>query len=158
MSRVATQGQPSVPFLYILERKRSKLQVTMDDPTEHVQVPSNFDPWRQDLNVTVPDGQGGWVIVTRNMMDLDQYRYYGFRLAISYGAGFGASLMLFLILILMTKHDRRKSLVFVLNATCVFLNAIRCLLFGTWVTGNFYNPYSVLSQDWSHITRGDFQP
>ncbi|USP78161.1 hypothetical protein yc1106_05435 [Curvularia clavata] len=128
----------------------------MDVPPEHVQVPLNFDPWRQDLNVTVPDGQGGWVIVTRNMMDLDQYRYYGFRLAISYGTGFGASLMLFLILLLMTKPDRRKSFVFVLNTTCVLLNAIRCLLFCAWVTGNFYNPYSVLAQDWSHITKRDF--
>jgi pheromone alpha factor receptor len=123
---------------------------------EHVQVPPNFDPWSQNLNFTVSDGEGGWVIVTKNMMDLDQYRYYGFRLAISYGAGFGASLMLFLILILMTKADRRKSFVFLLNAACVFTNAIRCLLFGTWVTGEFYNPYTVLSQDWSHITNGDF--
>ena len=128
----------------------------MDVPPEHVQVPPNFDPWRQDLNVTIPDGQGGWVIATRNMVDLDQYRYYGFRLAISYGSGFGASLMLFLVLILMTKPDRRKSFVFVLNTTCVLLNAIRCLLFCAWVTGNFYNPYSVLAQDWSHITQGDF--
>lgn len=123
---------------------------------EHVQVPPGFDPWRQDLNVIVPDGQGGWAVVTRNMMDLDQYRYYGFRLAISYGAGFGASFMVFLFLILMSKPDRRKSFVFVLNATGVLLNATRCALFGAWVTGNFYNPYSVLSQDWSHITEGDF--
>ncbi|EOA90478.1 uncharacterized protein SETTUDRAFT_102477 [Exserohilum turcica Et28A] len=123
---------------------------------QHVQVPPDFDPWSQDLNFTVPDGQGGWVVVNSNMQVLDQYRYYGFRLAISYGAGFGASLMLFLILVLMTKSERRKSSIFILNAACVFANAIRCLLFSTWVTGEFYNPYTILSQDWSRISSGDF--
>ncbi|EMD90553.1 hypothetical protein COCC4DRAFT_56759 [Bipolaris maydis ATCC 48331] len=128
----------------------------MDVPMEHVQVPPDFDPWSQNLNITVSDGQGGWVIVTRNMQDLDQYRYFGFRLAISYGAGFGACLLLFLVLLITTKADRRKSSLFLLNAACVFTNCIRCLLFSTWLTGEFYNPYSVLSQDWRRITDGDF--
>lgn len=90
------------------------------------------------------------------MKSLDDYRIYGFRLAISYGTGFGVSLMLLVVLLLLTKAEKRKSFIFFLNAACLLTNAIRCLLFCTWVTGNFYDPYTVLSGNRSRLTSADF--
>jgi pheromone alpha factor receptor len=121
-----------------------------------VQVPPNFEPWRQNFSLTVPDGNGGYSDVAINMNMLNEYRFYGFRLAISYGAGFGASFMLMIVLILFTKAEKRKSFIFLLNAACLLTNTIRCLLFCFWCTGPFYDPYIVLSEDRSHLKPKDF--
>jgi pheromone alpha factor receptor len=128
----------------------------MDGIVQSVQVPPNFDPWNQDLNLTVSDGNGGWVAVAISMKVLNDYRIYGFRLAISYGSGFGVSLMLLIVLLLLTKAEKRKSMIFFLNAACLLTNTIRCLLFCCWVTGNFYDPYTVLASNRGRLTRGDF--
>ncbi|KAG9193008.1 hypothetical protein G6011_03043 [Alternaria panax] len=128
----------------------------MDGIVQSVQVPPNFDPWNQNFSLAVPDGQGGWIAATVNMTELNDYRIYGFRLAISYGTGFGVSIMLLAVLLLLTKAEKRKSLIFFLNAACLLTNTIRCLLFCTWVTGNFYDPYTVLAADRNRLTRGDF--
>jgi pheromone alpha factor receptor len=128
----------------------------MDGTVQSVQVPPNFDPWNQDLNLTVPDDNGGWVAVAINMKVLNDYRIYGFRLAISYGSGFGVSFMLLIVLLFLTKAEKRKSMIFFLNAACLLTNTIRCLLFCCWVTGNFYDPYTVLASNRGRLTRGDF--
>jgi len=128
----------------------------MEDTVQNVQVPSNFDPWAQPLNFTVSDHNGGWVLMQASWEDLDAWRIYDFRVGISYGVGFGASLMLLMVLLLLTKAEKRKSHVFLLNAACLLTNSIRCLLFCTWITGNFNNPYSVMSQSWDRLTRDDF--
>ncbi|EFQ94606.1 hypothetical protein CFE70_004850 [Pyrenophora teres f. teres 0-1] len=128
----------------------------MDDTMQSVHVPPNFDPWTQPLNFTMSDGNGGWILIQKSWEDLDTWRIYDFRVGISYGVGFGASLMLLLTLLLLTKAEKRKSCIFLLNAACLLTNGIRCLLFCTWITGNFNNPYSVMSQSWEHITGYDF--
>lgn len=111
----------------------------MDGIAQSIQVPPNFDPWNQNFTLAVSDGYGEWLAVPVNMKSLDDYRIYGFRLAISYGTGFGVSLMLLVVLLLLTKAEKRKSFIFFLNAACLLTNTIRCLLFCTWVTGNFYD-------------------
>jgi pheromone alpha factor receptor len=128
----------------------------MDDIAQSVQVPPNFDPWNQILSITVPDGNGGWVAVPINMNDFNDYRIYGFRLAISYGAGFGVSFLLLFVLLLLTKTEKRKSFVFLLNSASLLTNTIRCLLWCFWVTGNFYDPYTVMAQNRGRLTPGDF--
>ncbi|KAH8640566.1 pheromone receptor [Alternaria alternata] len=128
----------------------------MDGIAQSIQVPPNFDPWNQNFTLAVSDGYGEWLAVPVNMKSLDDYRIYGFRLAISYGTGFGVSLMLLVVLLLLTKVEKRKSFIFFLNAACLLTNTIRCLLFCTWVTGNFYDPYTVLSGNRSRLTSADF--
>lgn len=123
---------------------------------QSVQVPRNFDPWTQPLNFTASNGNGGWIAVHRSWQELDTWRIYNFRVGISYGVGFGASLMLLMTLLLLTKAEKRRSSIFLLNAACLLTNGIRCLLFCTWITGNFNNPYSVMSQDWDRLTARDF--
>ena len=74
----------------------------MNGIAQSIQVPPNFDPWNQNFTLAVPDGYGEWLAVPVNMKSLDDYRIYGFRLAISYGTGFGVSLMLLVVLLLLT--------------------------------------------------------
>jgi pheromone alpha factor receptor len=111
----------------------------------------DLDRWTQ--NIYLIDGHGD--NVTLSMKDMDAYRLFGFRLAINYGCQVGASIMLLLVLLLLTRAEKRKSYIFVLNASCLFLNTIRCILLCTWVTSGYNNPYSLLVEDYSRITSGD---
>jgi pheromone alpha factor receptor len=111
----------------------------------------DFDRWTQ--NIYLINGHGD--NVTLSMQAMDAYRLFGFRLAINYGCQVGASIMLLLVLLLLTRAEKRKSYIFVLNASCLFLNAIRCILLCTWVTSSYNNPYTLLVEDYSRITSGD---
>jgi pheromone alpha factor receptor len=121
----------------------------MDNST----LPFDFDPWTQEFSFV--DGRSGEILI-RAMQDLDQYRLYGFRLAINYACQVGASFMLLLVLLLLTKADKRKSYIFILNSGCLLLNTIRCVMLCTFVTSGFYNPYSQLSGDFRQLTHSDY--
>lgn len=114
-------------------------------------VPSSFDPWTQEVTLLWQDGSN----FTVTMADFDFFHLYGIRRAINIGTQIGASIMLLFVLILLTKSEKRKSWIFVMNALCLITNAIRCILSCTFLTGNFWNLYSQVSGDWSRITSAD---
>ena len=103
--------------------------------------PATFDPWHQDINMYRPDG----ALLTVNMGLVDEYRLYTTRLSISFGSQIGASLMLLLVLVLLTRSEKRKSLIFILNACCLFFNTIRLIFASCYLTGNLMHPYGLLS-------------
>jgi pheromone alpha factor receptor len=103
--------------------------------------PATFDPWHQDINMYMPDGS----LLTVNMGLVDKYRLYTTRLSISFGSQVGGSLMLLLVLVLLTRSEKRKSLIFILNALCLFFNTIRLIFASCYLTGNLVHPYNLLS-------------
>lgn len=103
--------------------------------------PTTFDPWHQDLTMYAPDGS----ILTVNMDLVNEYRLYSSRLGISFGSQVGASFVLLLVLILLTRSEKRKSLIFILNALCLLVNTIRLIFSSCYVTGNLMHPYNLLS-------------
>jgi pheromone alpha factor receptor len=103
--------------------------------------PATFDPWHQDINMYMPDGS----LLTVNMGLVDKYRLYTTRLSISFGSQIGGSLMLLLVLVLLTRSEKRKSLIFILNACCLFFNTIRLIFASCYLTGNLVHPYNLLS-------------
>ena len=110
-----------------------------------------FDAWTQSFTFVGPEG----VQMGSTMQILDEYRLYGIRIAINYACQVGATFMLLLVLLLLTKTEKRKSYIFILNASCLLLNTIRCVMLCTWVTSGYYNPYTVLSGDYGNITSAD---
>ena len=90
-----------------------------------------------------------------SMADLDFYRSYGLRTSINYGTQIGASFVLLLILFLFTRRDKRRSVIFCLNASSLIFNAFRSGLQCGYFTGPFYNPYSYFSGDFSRIRPAD---
>lgn len=120
----------------------------MDDPDHH---PHTFDPWTQPLTLYLQDGTN----FTVGMEDLNYYRLYGCRLAINYGTQIGASMLLLLILLLLTRAEKRRSWIFLVNAFCLTANTIRCILLCLFLTGSMWHPYSQLSGDWSRVTKSD---
>ncbi|OAL48990.1 hypothetical protein IQ07DRAFT_569186 [Pyrenochaeta sp. DS3sAY3a] len=110
-----------------------------------------FDPWMQPITLYFQDGTN----FTIGVEDLDNYRLYGCRLAINYGSQIGASVILLLVLLLLTRAEKRKSFIFLANAFCLTANTIRCILLCRFLTGSMWHPYSQFAGDWSRVTTSD---
>lgn len=57
--------------------------------------------------------------------------------------------MLLLVLLLLTKREKRRSWIFFMNGICLSLNIVRSVLQCLWLTGSFWNVYSQLAYDTS---------
>ncbi|KAK4556912.1 pheromone alpha factor receptor [Recurvomyces mirabilis] len=98
-----------------------------------------FDYYNQDFVLTAPDGITAVPASLADVLKLD-------RLIATQGVVFGVQAgitgLLFLILLLMTKRDKRQSAVFLLNITALLLIFITCVLWCVSLTGVFYNFYN----------------
>ncbi|KAH6625302.1 fungal pheromone mating factor STE2 GPCR-domain-containing protein [Boeremia exigua] len=103
--------------------------------------PTTFDPWLQNVTMYAPDGS----ILVVNMEMVNFYRLYTARRGISFGSQIGSSFMLLLVLVLLTRTEKRKSLIFILNALCLFTNTARTIFSACYLTGNIMHPYGLLS-------------
>tara|TARA_R110002003_G_scaffold171_5_gene13906 strand:+ start:4938 stop:5918 length:981 start_codon:yes stop_codon:yes gene_type:complete len=116
-----------------------------------VMMPTDFNPWNQTIVLYNSDGSNATVTVE----DFNMLRIYAARLGINYGSQIGASLVLLLILILLTRAEKRKSSIFIVNALCLLANAIRCILFSCYATSAMMHPYTLLSGDYTHVKHKD---
>lgn len=114
-------------------------------------LPPGFDLWTQNFTLLLADGSTFNV----SMSDVNSYRLYSTRLAISYGTQLGASILLLLVLLLLTRSEKRKSSIFILNALCLVGNSLRCIFSCCFLTGNLMHPYTQLSGDPSRATTSD---
>ena len=112
---------------------------------------ANFDPWRQTIPISDEYGN----VLEVSMAELSVRQVYVTASAINYGAQIGASFMLLLVLLLLTKASKRRSYIFLVNGFCLLINTIRCILLACLLTSNWYNPYTQLSADYSHITNAN---
>lgn len=106
-----------------------------------------FNPYTQV--VTVLDAQQNPLNVS--ITDVDAYYGYGVRICINYSSQIGASLLLLVVLLLLTRKDKRWSPIFTLNTISLALNTIRNLLQILYFTGPFYETYAYLSGDYSQV-------
>lgn len=118
---------------------------------EYSPLPPGFDLWTQNITLFLADGSTFNV----SMNDVNNYRLYSTRLAISYGTQVGASILLLLVLLLLTRSEKRKSSIFILNALCLVGNSMRCIFSCCFLTGNLLHPYTQLSGDPSRATTSD---
>ena len=119
----------------------------MEAPT----VPLDFDLWTQNVTLILPDGSN----FNFTVENFNEMRLYTGRLAISYGTQIGASILLLLVLLLLTRAEKRKSSIFLVNALCLLVNAIRCVLLSCYVTSTWANPYSQMVGNYSRVTNKD---
>ncbi|KZM22067.1 pheromone alpha factor receptor [Ascochyta rabiei] len=119
----------------------------MEDAVQSMAV----DPAKQPVTLRYPDGSTFEV----DMELINRYRLYSARLAISYGTQLGSTVLLLVVLLLLTRPEKRKSSIFILNALCLTGNSVRCILTCCFVTGNLLHPYTQLSGDPSLTTASD---
>ncbi|KAF2669926.1 hypothetical protein BT63DRAFT_469517 [Microthyrium microscopicum] len=109
--------------------------------------PPPADPFSQVITILLPDGTPFNI----TMADFAEYHTYGVRFGISRGAAIGASVMLLIVLLLLTKPDKRRSPIFALNSIALLLNSIIALLTAIFLAGPWQNPYASLVNDYDNI-------
>ncbi|KAL4784765.1 fungal pheromone mating factor STE2 GPCR-domain-containing protein [Aspergillus varians] len=113
---------------------------------------SNFDPWTQNLTFHFADGSPFEVPIDA----VDEFSQYSIRVCINYSAQLGASVILLLILLLLTRAEKRHSYVFWLNCLALLLNFARLLCAILAFTSAFMKVYTVFTSDYSRIPMADY--
>ncbi|KAL4900792.1 hypothetical protein BDW74DRAFT_90264 [Aspergillus multicolor] len=113
---------------------------------------SDFDPWNQTITFRLGDGTP----VDIPLDFIDMTLQYALRATISYASQLGASLILFVILVLLTRAEKRYSYVFWLNGLSLLLNIARLLCTMLYFTSNFFTTYALVSRDLSRVHQRDY--
>ena len=90
------------------------------------------------------------------MDELDAAIQYKVKISITYASQLGASLLLLIVLLLLTKPDKRRSLIFILNALTLSVNFIRNTIFCQFYTSPWAETYASFTEDYSRVRRIDY--
>lgn len=114
---------------------------------------SQFNPFKQNVTFHYADGTPFEVWLPR----VDLYMQYCIRICINYGSQLGASIILLLVLVLLTRADRRRSAVFLLNCFALLFNVIRLVCQIVYFTTDFTELYRYFAHDYaSGISAGAY--
>ncbi|KAI9663642.1 MAG: hypothetical protein M1821_007132 [Bathelium mastoideum] len=113
---------------------------------------TDFNPFTQQFTILLPD-QTPMNVTVDDIQDLVSYAAND---SINYGSQIGSSLVLLVILLLVTKAEKRRSLVFILNTTALLLNFIRCVVISLYCTGPWWNWYSQLIGDFDNVPTSQY--
>ena len=106
--------------------------------TSSFPVNNTFDPLNQSFAIFEPDGVTTFL---SKLSDIRTIYQSGVRQAIGQGTQIGAALILLVALLLMTKTDKRRSFVFMLNGLALFFVVLRGIISCAVYTGPFYDFY-----------------
>ncbi|RAL01830.1 alpha-factor pheromone receptor STE2 [Aspergillus ibericus CBS 121593] len=108
---------------------------------------SQFDPFTQNVTMRTADGTPFEV----NVQAIDDLLQYCIRICINYSAQLGASIVLFVILLLLTRPEKRRSSVFVLNSSALLSNIARLICQILYFTSAFVRVYPSFAGDFSRV-------
>lgn len=111
-----------------------------------------FDPFSQEFTLLLADSTPFHISVP----ELDEFILYNVQVCINYAAQLGGSLVILIVLLLLTKADKRKSPIVILNSICLALNIIRNVLQCLYFTGPFSETYAYFGQDYSRVPRSAY--
>jgi pheromone alpha factor receptor len=113
---------------------------------------STFDPWTQNITLSTSDG----TTVVSSLEQADSYVHYMVRLSINYGTQLGACIVLLVVLLLLTRPEKRVSSVFVLNVAALLANIIRLGCQLSYFSTGWARMYALLAGDFSRVSRGAY--
>lgn len=108
---------------------------------------ADFNP--SDQNVTFFYNDGTPFNVSTS--DIDYLIQSGVQASISYGSQIGASVVVLVILLLLTKAEKRRSALFALNTSALVLNIIRIFCEALYFTSDFFRVYPFFTGDFSGV-------
>ena len=108
---------------------------------------SPFDPFEQQFTFVLGDGNQLNVTIP----DLDEFVLYNVQICINYAAQLGGSFILLVVLLLLTKADKRRSPIFIINSMSLVINVIRNVLQCLFYTGPLSETFAYFSQDYSKV-------
>lgn len=109
--------------------------------------PAPFDPFSQSFTLHLSDSTP----FNLSIPDLDDFVLYNVQICINYGAQLGGSLILLIVLLLLTKPDKRLSPIFIINSISLSLNVIRNVLQCLYFTSPFSEVYAYFGADYSRV-------
>lgn len=107
------------------------------------QPSDTFDPFNQVVTVLAPDGT---TPIPIPLAFIQQVQSNTIAMGIVQGTQLGAAALLLVCLFLITKKDKLRSLLFILNAVALFLVVIRGIVSGIGFTGPFFDWYRFSTQ------------
>lgn len=113
---------------------------------------TTFDPFSQPFTLLLRDGTPFNVTIP----ELDEFILYSVQISINYAAQLGACLLFLVVLLLLTKPDKRRSPIFAINAVALTLNFLRTLLQCLYYTGPFNEVYAYFAVDYSRVSPSDY--
>ncbi|KAJ5083258.1 hypothetical protein N7456_012685 [Penicillium angulare] len=87
---------------------------------------------------------------------LEEFSQYNIRVCIDYGAQLGATVVLFVILLLLTRPEKRRSAVFLLNGLALLFNFLRLIFQCIHYTTGFERIYPYFSGDYSDVPKSAY--
>lgn len=114
------------------------------------QPDNTFDPFDQMVTVLAPDGK---TPIPVPLAFIQHVQHNTVALGIAQGTQLGAAALLLVCLLLITKKDKLRSLLFILNATALLLVMIRGIVSGIGYTGPFFDWYRFYTQYYAHTDR-----
>jgi pheromone alpha factor receptor len=113
---------------------------------------SSFNPYQQNITIVTSDETPFNI----TMVDIDGYVQDGIISCVDYGAQLGASAVTFVMLLLLTRPQKRRSAVFVLNLATLCLNIARLVCDILYFTGAFFETYAYFSGDFARVKPSDY--
>jgi pheromone alpha factor receptor len=113
----------------------------------------SFDPYAQVFTLIGPDGR---TRIPASMAALNWYYYNNIRLAISFAGQLSVAGLMILIVVFMTEKPQLMRPSTLLNMIGLAACLVSRLLLVLYYTGPFSNIYSVFTNDYSAVTRGDY--
>lgn len=114
---------------------------------------SSVEPYAQSITVTTPDGISSSVTIAQ----LDYFSYYNLYVCVNFGAQLGASAIMLIVILLVTKQTKRKTFIFALNVCSLIFAVLRALLQILYWTGPFNEVYGFISGDYSGVLRSAYR-
>ncbi|CAD6442573.1 45147e93-e310-4ff8-8ff7-50a780076a48 [Sclerotinia trifoliorum] len=114
---------------------------------------SSFDPFMQSINILMADGITN---VSITPVEIDFFYYYNVASCINYGAQAGACLLMFFVVVVLTKTAKRRSILFVLNILSLIFGFLRAMLFAVYFVQGFNEFYAAFTMDFSRVPRSAY--
>ncbi|KAJ5769490.1 Fungal pheromone mating factor STE2 GPCR [Penicillium odoratum] len=108
---------------------------------------ASWNPEQQNVTFLGKDKQP----ITISLPSLDQFFQYNIKRCIDYGSQLGATVVLFVIMVLLTRRDKRRSVIFILNSLALIFNFLRLLFQANYYTTGFERVYAFVSGDYSEV-------
>lgn len=114
--------------------------------------PLQYEPLRQ--TIVIVDRLGEEVPVS--LENVNEFTHYGVKIGIVWGSQIGAALITLVLLLVLSRPEKRRSTLFVSNVLSLFLCIFRGITNVLYYTSNWYTLYVIATGDYSQIPLSDY--
>jgi pheromone alpha factor receptor len=140
--QLLSSNEPQVLIKYYIGKARTTLKMSASGQA------GAFDPYTQNFTLLMADGITAFQV---GVHDLDEYVLYNTQVGINYASQVGASIVMLVVVLLVTRESKRRSTIFVINVISLVLSIIRSLLQILYWVGPFTETYAYFSGDYSFV-------